>query len=131
MNDAITPGGEGKVTMGLDRGERHTQLCMIAADGELLEEARLRTTPAALRRRFAALPVARLVLEAGTHSPWVSRLLEDCGHEVLRGQSAQAAPGVPERLQDLRSAASRPSGPRPGTKPLFRGFSPGQNLRKA
>ena len=69
MNDATTPGGEGRVTVGLDLGDKHTQLCMIAADGELLEEARLRTTPAALRRRFAALPVARLVLEAGTHSP--------------------------------------------------------------
>ena len=82
MDDAITPNGEGRVTVGLDLGDKHTQLCMIDADGELLEEARLRTTPAALRRRFAALPVARLVLEAGTHSPWVSRLLEDCGHEV-------------------------------------------------
>jgi len=82
MKDATTPNGEGKLTVGLDLGDKHTQLCMIAADGELLEEARLRTTPAALRRRFAALPVARLVLEAGTHSPWVSRLLEDCGHEV-------------------------------------------------
>ena len=28
------------------------------------------------------MPAARLILEAGTHSPWVSRLLEDCGHEV-------------------------------------------------
>jgi transposase len=82
MNDATTPNGEGKVTVGPDLGGKHTQLCMIDEGGELLEEARLRTTPAALRRRFAALPVARLVLEAGTHSPWVSRLLEECGHEV-------------------------------------------------
>jgi len=26
------------------------------------------------------MPIA---IEAGTHSPWVSRLLEGCGHEVL------------------------------------------------
>jgi transposase len=26
---------------------------------------------------------ARVVMEAGTHSPWVSRLLEACGHEVV------------------------------------------------
>lgn len=25
----------------------------------------------------------RVAIEAGTHSPWVSRLLEECGHEVL------------------------------------------------
>ena len=24
-----------------------------------------------------------VVIEVGTHSPWVSRLLEDCGHEVI------------------------------------------------
>jgi len=82
MKDATTPNEEGKVTVGLDLGDKHTQLCMIDAGGELLEEARLRTTPAALRQRFSAMPTARLVLEAGTHSPWVSRLLEDCGHEV-------------------------------------------------
>lgn len=82
MNDATTPIDAGKVTEGLDLGDKHTQLCMIDACGELLEEARLRTTPAALRQRFTGMPTARLVLEAGTHSPWVSRLLEDCGHEV-------------------------------------------------
>ena len=25
----------------------------------------------------------RIAVETGTHSPWVSRLLEECGHEVL------------------------------------------------
>jgi hypothetical protein len=25
----------------------------------------------------------RIAMEAGTHSPWVSRVLEECGHEVL------------------------------------------------
>lgn len=82
MNDASTIIGEREVTVGLDLGDNYTQLCTIDADGELVEEARLRTTPVALRRRFAGMPAARLVLEAGTHSPWVSRLLEDCGHEV-------------------------------------------------
>jgi transposase len=25
----------------------------------------------------------RIAIEAGTHSPWVSRVLEECDHEVL------------------------------------------------
>jgi transposase len=29
----------------------------------------------------------RIAIEAGTHSPWVSRLLEECGHEVLVANS--------------------------------------------
>jgi transposase len=48
-----------------------------------MEEGRLRTTPEALRRRFCSDRPLRVAIEAGTHSPWVSRLLEDCGHEVL------------------------------------------------
>jgi transposase len=52
-----------------------------------MEEGRLRTTPEALRRRFASERPLRVAIEAGTHSPWVSRLLEECGHEVLVANS--------------------------------------------
>ena len=82
MNDVTPIIGEREVTVGLDLGDTYTQLCVIDAEANIIEEARLRTTAAALRQRFASMPAARLVLEAGTHSPWVSRLLEGCGHEV-------------------------------------------------
>jgi transposase len=49
----------------------------------VIEEGRLRTTPEALRRRFASEPSLRVAIEAGTHSPWASKVLEGCGHEVL------------------------------------------------
>jgi hypothetical protein len=29
----------------------------------------------------------RIAIEAGTHSPWASRVLEECGHEVLVANS--------------------------------------------
>ena len=48
-----------------------------------MEEGRLRTSPEAFRRRFASERPMRIAIEAGTHSPWVSRLLEECCHEVL------------------------------------------------
>jgi transposase len=48
-----------------------------------MEEGRLRTTPEALKRRFASEQHLRIAIEAGTHSPWLSRLLEECGHELL------------------------------------------------
>jgi transposase len=63
-------------------------LCLLDTDdGEVMEEGRLRTTPEALRRRFASERPLRIAIEAGTHSPWVSRLLEECGHEVLVANS--------------------------------------------
>lgn len=71
------------LTIGLDLGDRFSYLHVLDADGECQEEGRVRTTHEALEQRFAAFPGARVVVEAGTHSPWVSRLVEDLGHEVI------------------------------------------------
>ncbi len=74
-----------QVTAGLDLGDKYTYLCLLdTVSGEVIEEGRLRTTPEALKRRFSSEPrPLRIAIEAGTHSPWVSRVLKDCGHEVL------------------------------------------------
>jgi transposase len=73
-----------KTTAGLDIGDKYSYLCLIdTGSGEVIEEGRLRTTPEAIRRRFASERPLRIAIETGTHSPWVSRLLEECGHEVL------------------------------------------------
>jgi transposase len=74
-----------QTTAGLDLGDKYSYLCLIdTLSGEVVEEGRLRTTPEAFRRRFASeQPPMRIAIEAGTHSPWASRVLEECGHEVL------------------------------------------------
>jgi transposase len=72
------------VTAGLDLGDKYSYLCLIDTDtGEIVEESRLCTTPEALRRRFGSEQQMRVAIEAGTHSPWASRVLEECGHQVL------------------------------------------------
>jgi transposase len=50
--------------------------------GEVLLEQKLGTTPMAMRDVFGGMPRSRIALETGMHSPWVSRLLSDLGHEV-------------------------------------------------
>ena len=74
-----------KVTAGLDLGDKYSYLCLIDQEsGQVIEEGRLRTTPEAFRRRFASeQPPIRIAIESGTHSPWASRVLEECGHEML------------------------------------------------
>ena len=74
-----------KMTAGLDLGDKFSYLCLIDQEsGEVIEEGRLRTTPEAFRRRFVSEQPLRIAIEAGTHSPWASRVLEEeCGHEVL------------------------------------------------
>jgi transposase len=83
MTDASR--GEPKMTTaGIDLGDRYSYLCFLdTRSGEVIEEGRLRTTPQTFERRFCSERPLRVAIEAGTHSPWVSRLLEECGHEVL------------------------------------------------
>jgi transposase len=79
-NRAPTP----VVTAGLDLGDRYSYLCLIdQQSAEVMEEGRLRTTPQAFLRRFDSEQQMTVAIEAGTHSPWVSRKLEECGHKVL------------------------------------------------
>lgn len=82
MNDVSKE--QTKITAGLDLGDKHTHLCLLDTDsGEVLEEGKVCTTPEGFARRFDSAESLKVALEAGTHSPWVSRLLTDCGHEVV------------------------------------------------
>lgn len=70
--------------VGLDLGDRYCQIVALDFDtGQVLERSRVRTTPQALRCRFAGDTTLRIALEVGTHSPWISRLLAELGHEVI------------------------------------------------
>jgi transposase len=70
--------------VGMDLGDKQSHLCVMdMATGEILEEGRVPTTEEALERRFETARPMRIVIEAGTHSPWVSELLERLGHEVI------------------------------------------------
>ena len=51
--------------------------------GEVMQRGKVDTTKADLRRTFELAGGVRLVMEAGTHSPWVSRLLQKLGHETV------------------------------------------------
>jgi transposase len=45
------------------------------------------TTPEAIKQTFGKIPRSLIALETGTHSPWVSRLLTELGHQVLVAQA--------------------------------------------
>ena len=72
-----------KLTIGLDLGDRSSWYCVLDESGAMLLEQRLSTTPRAVREVFGAMPHSRIALETGMHSPWVSRLLSEFGHEVI------------------------------------------------
>jgi transposase len=72
-----------RVTIGLDVSDRYSRVCVLDARGRVEREDRVRTTPGALASGFESYAQARVVLEVGPHSPWLSRLLKDQGHDVV------------------------------------------------
>jgi transposase len=72
-----------KLTVGLDLGDRTSWYCVLDEFGAVVLEQKLSTTAKALREAFGGMPRSRIALETGMHSPWVSRLLSELGHEVI------------------------------------------------
>jgi transposase len=70
-------------TIGLDLGDRHTQVCVLDGAGEVERRFRVATTRKGLEGGLARYAGARAVLEVGTHSPWVSHELEALGFEAI------------------------------------------------
>ena len=72
------------VTAGIDIGDRYSHLCLLDTDsGEVIEVGRILTNHSAFEKRFSGAKPMRIAIETGTHSPWISRMLEECGHDVL------------------------------------------------
>lgn len=71
------------VTVGLDLGDKLSSVCEVDATGAVLRRGTVPTTPAGVARYFGGRERCRVVLEVGTHSPWVSRQLQELGHEVI------------------------------------------------
>ena len=78
---------EKKYTVGLDLGDRWSWYCVLDEHGEVVFEHKVSTTSKALREGFGAMPHSRVALETGMHSPWISRLLKEVGHEVIVAQA--------------------------------------------
>lgn len=71
------------VTVGIDLGDKTSHATVIGADANWLESVTIPTTRAAFEGALRGYRGARVVLEVGTHSPWISRILERRGFEVI------------------------------------------------
>ncbi len=72
-----------EMTIGLDLGDRRSHYVVLGREGEVVEQASLATRAAAFCEVFSSKAPATVALEVGTHSPWVSRLLQSLGLEVI------------------------------------------------
>jgi hypothetical protein len=74
---------KGQLTIGVDLGARSSCYCVLDKNGENILEQKVTTTPEAVKQAFGKMPRCRIAMETGTHSPWVSRVLTELGHEVI------------------------------------------------
>lgn len=77
MNDTIT--------IGMDLGDKNHIAVVFDAKGNELEVANVANTKKSLRSYFKQYQGAMVAIEAGTHSPWISRLLEEMQCKVCIG----------------------------------------------
>lgn len=71
-----------RITVGLDVGDRRTHFCAIDSDRRVLARGAVATTKCDLEVALRPYAGAKLVLEAGSQSPWMSRTLLAQGFEV-------------------------------------------------
>ena len=74
---------ETAATVGIDLGDKTHFVCVLDRDGNVLREGSIAATAVALEHVFGECAPLTIAIETGTHSPWVSRMLEGWGHRVL------------------------------------------------
>jgi transposase len=91
-------------TIGVDLGDRMSAICVLDAAGSVVAQRTIPTTATALTRLLGECPASRVVVEVGTHSPWVSRQLTTLGAAVFVANPS-AMYGVRRRQRNDRSDA--------------------------
>lgn len=75
--------------IGLDLSDKSGTYVVVGSLGQVAAEGKVEMTQAGLRRVFGSRKPTRVAIEVGTHSPWVSRLLAELGHEVIVANARQ------------------------------------------
>jgi transposase len=70
-------------SIGLDLGDKRSPYGFLDVDGEIVTEGSLAPTREEFTAYFSAIPQARMAVEVGTHSAWVSEVLTAYGHDVV------------------------------------------------
>jgi transposase len=77
--------------IGLDLADNKSDWAALDETGAVVRRDRVRTTQSELQRVFGTIAATRIVMEIGTHSAWVSRMLSSLGHEVVVANARRVA----------------------------------------
>lgn len=94
-----------KITVGLDVGDKVSVICEVDGRAVVVRRNSVATTAAGIEGYFGGRDRCRVVLEVGTHSPWLSRQLVGLGHDVIvANPSAMYARGHQRKRNDRMDA---------------------------
>ena len=93
---------KGQLTIGLDLGDRSSAYCVLSENGEIIREQKIATTAEGMLQAFGKMARSRIAMETGTHSPWVSRMLRELGHDVIVAHAQKVRLIVKSRRKDDR-----------------------------
>jgi transposase len=82
---------EGVAAIGLDLSDRSGRFLAIDDEGLRIAQGSVALRAPDLQRWAESIGKTVIAIEAGTHSPWVSRLLSGCGHEVIVANPVKVA----------------------------------------
>ncbi len=68
--------------IGIDLGDKNSEICVFDEDGEVSKRLRLRMKEAEFQSYFASIPRSAVAIEAGAQSRWVADTVERCGHKI-------------------------------------------------
>lgn len=92
-----TPKDNVEYWIGIDLGDRKSNYCILDKNAIIVAEGSLATTVTEFGQYFKAIPQSRIALEVGTHSPWISSLLEGLGHSVVVANPRKIGGGKKKR----------------------------------
>jgi transposase len=76
-------------TIGIDLGDKTSQYCILNEAGDAVEQGSFRNQPTSITAHFGGRAPARIALEVGSQSAWISRELEKLGHGVIVANARQ------------------------------------------
>src|SRR5690606_4470373 len=93
-----------KITVGLDLGDRVSEVCEVDWRGREVRRGRVVTTRAGMRQYVGRRERCRVVLAAGTHAPWEAREVGAPGPEVVVGDPGRLYGGRRKKKSDRLDA---------------------------
>ena len=82
---------DGVAAIGIDLSDRTGKFYAIDDEGKKIAEGTIALRTQELEKWAMSIARTVIAIEAGTHSPWISRLLTRCGHEVIVANPVKVA----------------------------------------